>query len=190
MDTPTQTSVRTRRPSYRSRLVRPGRVGRGAATAVPESRLLARALPVVDHVDAYAVTFPYRPPGDPQEWAEAIFRKAPLWVKALFGVREVLVRLVGIEHGDRHVFDTLAWQPDEVLLGVDQSHLGFRASVLFEGRQVVLTTVVQVRNRRGRAYWALVRWIHPVVVRTMLARATRAVRLSHPFDEVTEGRAA
>lgn len=188
MDTQTHTFVSARPPLYRSRLVRPVRFGRVTATAVPESRLLARALPVFDHADAYAVTFPCQPPGDPQEWADAIFRKAPLWVKALFGVRQVFVRLVGIEPGDRHVFDTVAWQPDEVLLGVDQSHLGFRASVLFAGRQVVLTTVVQVHNLRGRAYWALVRWIHPVVIRAMLARATRAARLSHPLDEVTEDR--
>jgi Protein of unknown function (DUF2867) len=175
MDTQAHTFVRARRPLYQSRLVRPVRFGRVAATAVPESRLLTHALPAVDHTDAYAVTFPYAPPGDPQEWADAIFRNGPPWVKALFGVRKLLVRLVGIEPGDRHVFDTVAWQPDEVLVGVDQSHLGFRASVLFEGRQVVLTTIVQVHNRRGRAYWALVRWIHPVVVRTMLARATRAM---------------
>jgi hypothetical protein len=178
MDTQTQTLVRARRPLYQSRLVRPVRFGRVAATAVPESRLLAHALPVVDHADAYAVTFPYRPPGDPQEWADAIFGKAPVWVRALFGVRKLLVRIVGIEAADHHVFDTVAWQPDEVLVGVDQSHLGFRASVLFEGRQVVLTTVVQLHNRRGLAYWALVKWIHPVVVRTMLARATRAMRVA------------
>jgi hypothetical protein len=178
MDTQTHTLVRAGRPLYQSRLVRPVRFGRVAATAVPQSRLLAHALPVVDHADAYAVTFPYQPPGDPQEWADAIFGKVPLWVKALFRVREFLVRLVGIEPGDRHVFDTVAWQPDEVLVGVDQSHLGFRASVLFEGRQVVLTTIVQLHTRRGSAYWALVRWIHPAVVRTLLARATRTMRVA------------
>jgi hypothetical protein len=62
-----------------------------------------------------------------------------------------------------------------VLLGIDQSHLGFRASVLLESRRVVLSTVVRVHNRRGRAYSAVVRRLHPLVVRTMLARAARTV---------------
>jgi hypothetical protein len=178
MDVQTQTPAGGVRPLYRSRLVRPVRFGRVAATAVPESRLLARALPVVDGADAFAVTFPGPPPGDPQEWADAIFGAPPLWVRALFGVREALVRVIGIEPGDRHVFDTVAWQSDEVLLGTDQQHLGFRASVLLERRRVVLTTVVQLHNRRGRAYWALVRRIHPAVVRTMLARAARSMGAS------------
>ena len=175
MDVQTQTSAGSLRPLYRSRLVRPVRFGRVAATAVPESRLLARALPIVDSADAFAVTFPGPPPGDPQQWADAIFRAPPLWVRALFGIRQGLVRVVGIESGDRHVFETVAWQPDEVLVGTDQQHLGFRASVLLERRRVVLTTVVQLHNRRGRAYWGLVRRIHPAVVRTMLARATRTM---------------
>jgi hypothetical protein len=37
----------------------------------------------------------------------------------------------------------------------------------------VLTTVVQLHNRRGRAYSSLVRPVHPIVVRAMLNRAAR-----------------
>jgi len=173
MDTQTQTLVRARRPLYQSRLVRPVRFGRVVATAVPESRLLARALPVVDHADAYAVTFPYRPPGDPQEWADAIFSAPPLAVRALFGVRELLVRAVGIEPGGSKVFTTVARTDNEVLLGADQSHLGFRASVLVEHNRVVVSTVVELHNRRGSAYFAFVSRLHPFVVRRMLARAAR-----------------
>jgi hypothetical protein len=35
-----------------------------------------------------------------------------------------------------------------------------------------------VHNRRGRLYSALVRRVHPVVVRTMLARAARTMTAS------------
>jgi hypothetical protein len=175
MESHAQPDGRRLRPLYRSRLVRPERFGRVAATDVPSSRLLARALPTVEWSDAYAVSLPGRPPGDPQEWADAIFRAPPAWVAVLLGVREALVRLVGIERGGHHAFDTVAWNADEVLLGVDQGHLSFRASVLLESRRVVLSTVVKVHNRRGRAYWGVVRWFHPVVVRSMLARAHRAM---------------
>jgi len=154
---------------------RPGRV---STVAVPRSALLAVALPGIDWSDAYAVSFPDRPPGDPQEWADAIFHSPPAWVAALFGVREVLVRVVGIERGGPHAFDTVSWNADEVLLGIDQRHLSFRASVLLEPTRVVLSTVVQVHNKRGRAYSAVVRRVHPVVVRTMLRRAARTMSVT------------
>jgi hypothetical protein len=178
MNTKSETFTAGIRPLYRTRLVRPEKPGLAYAVAVPETPLLADALPRVDWTDAYAVSFPGRPPGDPQQWADAVFHGPPAWVATLFGVREALVRVVGIEPGGDHAFDTLARHPDEVLLGTDQGHLSFRASVLFERRRVVLSTVVQVHNGRGRAYSALVRRVHPLVVRSMLARAARRMRAS------------
>ncbi len=163
----------------RSRPSGAGHPGRAYPTPVPATALLDGALPRVDWSDAYAVPVPIDGPRhDPQEWADAIFSAPPPWVRALFGVRQVLVRLVGIEPGGRDVFATVDWRPDEVLVGVDQQHLGFRASVLVEPGRVVLSTVVQLRNRRGRAYSSLVRRIHPWVVRGMVTRAAR--RLAVP----------
>ena len=159
-------------------LVGPAKPGRVYAIPLPTTPLLTGALPHVDWSDAYAVLTPSGAPRrDPQEWADAIFHGPPLWIRALFGVREVVVRLVGIERGGGHVFATVYWRPDEVLVGTDQGHLGFRASVLVEPGRVVLSTVVQLRNRRGRVYSALVRRIHPWVVRGMLARAARKMAL-------------
>ena len=156
------------------RTARPARMGRAYVVPVPRTPLLAQALPSVDWADAFAVAVPIGAHGrHPQEWADAIFRSPPLWIRILFGLRELLVRVVGIERGGRHVFDTVSWTPHEVLLGTDQGHLAFRASVLVEGGRVVLTTVVDVRSRRGLAYSALVRRVHPLVVRTLLARAAR-----------------
>lgn len=138
---------------------------------VPATPLLADALPRVDWSDAYAV--PCRPgsPSDPQQWASAVFRSPPFWIRTLLGARELLVGAVGIDRAGRSAFDTVRRSNDEVLLGIDQSHLDFRASVLREPSRVVLSTVVQVHNRRGRAYWAVVRRVHPWVVQAMLRRA-------------------
>ena len=153
------------------------RVGRATVYAVrpPTTPLLAHALGRVDWSDAYAVEIPTDERSrDPQEWADAVFRAPPsLVVRILFGARELMVRAVGIERGGPHVFDTVSRCEDEVLLGTDQKHLAFRASVLVEQDRVVVTTVVELRNRRGRAYFGLVRWLHPVVVRAALARAAR-----------------
>ena len=142
----------------------------------PPSPLLADALPNYDWSDAYAVQIPASASRrDPQEWADAVFHAPPFWIRVLFVVREPLVRAVGIERADEHVFDTVAGAADEVLLGTDQGHLGFRVSVLVELDRVVVTTLVKFHNRRGAAYFALVRRVHPLVVRSMLARAARAL---------------
>lgn len=170
------TSVRPGVGPHHLHLLIPARPGRVHAISLPSTPLLTGALPDVDWSDAYAV---HTPAGalrrDPQEWADAIFHGPPLWIRLLFGVRELVVRMVGIERGGSHVFATVNWRPDEVLIGTDQGHLAFRASVLVEPGRVVLSTVVQLRNRRGRAYSALIRRIHPWVVRGMLARASRTM---------------
>lgn len=105
---------------------------------------------------------------DPQRWADVIFRSPSRWVGLLLGIREALVRLVGIDRGGTSAFGTLASTNDEVLVGINQNHLNFRASVKCETYRVVLTTIVQIHNRRGRVYSAVVRRIHPVIVRSML----------------------
>ncbi len=155
------------------------RAGTVIAVDVPDTPLLAIALTNATWSDAYAAFVPIGAEGrDPQEWADKIFR-APSWpVRALIGVRQLAVRAVGIEPGSSHAFDTLARTPNEVLLGTDQKHLSFRASVLVEVDRVVVSTVVQVHNHRGRAYFAIVCRIHPWVVRRMLARATKRMEVA------------
>lgn len=145
---------------------------------VTASPLLAAALPRVDWSDAHAVDRWAGMPEDPQVWADATFRTPPPWVAALMGVRQALVGLVGIDRGDPSSFDTVATSPGEVLLGTDERHLDFRAAVRVEERQVVLTTVVQLHNARGRAYFALVKLLHPAIVRAMLGRAARLLSRS------------
>jgi hypothetical protein len=145
---------------------------------VPRTALLAGALPRVDWSDAHAVECGPDAPIDPQVWADALFRDPPAWVTDALGLRDALVGIVGIDRSGPSAFATLAREPDEVLLGTDERHLDFRASVLREPRRVVVSTVVQLHNARGRAYFALVRRVHPVIVRAMLNRA--ASRLSNP----------
>lgn len=148
---------------------------RAHPTAVPTTALLATALPRVDWSDAYAVDRRPGMPGDPQVWVDAIFHDPPRLVGALLALRDALVGLVGIARSDGSTFDPVARTADEVLLGVDERHLDFRASVLVEPGRVVLSTVVRIHNARGRAYSALVRRVHPAIVRAMLTRAARQV---------------
>ncbi|GIE28276.1 hypothetical protein Ait01nite_013210 [Actinoplanes italicus] len=145
---------------------------------VPENALaLHAALPHPDLADAYAARVPPGTTPDPQAWADAIFRDPPAAVTALLRLRNAVVAPFGIERGDRSAFDTLTRTDREVLLGTDAGHLDFRASVLVEpdddGTTITLSTHATARSASGRAYLALVRLLHPVVVRAMLRRAAR-----------------
>lgn len=152
------------------------------ASPVPDTARLAHtAFDDPGHTDAFSVEHRPGMSTDPRAWADAIFRDPPRWVLGLLLLRETLVGLVGIERGGRGAFDTVRSCPGEVLLGTDSGHLDFRASVLVdttggggEGDHrdtVTLTTVVRLHNRRGQLYWAVVRPLHPFVVRAMLRRA-------------------
>ncbi len=148
------------------------------SSPVPEAARLARtafADTDTDHADAFSVVLRPGNSTDPREWANALFRDPPRWIVSLLLLRQALVGLVGIERAGRSAFDTVGSHPGEVLLGTDSGHLDFRASVLVEDAPaaVTLTTVVRLHNRRGRLYWAVVRPLHPFVVRAMLRRAAR-----------------
>lgn len=158
------------------RVIQRFEIPRARATAVPNSRLLAEALDRVDWSDAHEVRTTPGMPTDPQVWVEATFggaRKA--WPMAL---RDRLVRLVGIEPSTASTFAVIARDENEILLGSDDGHLDFRASMLCEPGRVVVSTVVQIHNRRGRFYFAIVRRIHPILVGRILTRAARRLSRS------------
>jgi hypothetical protein len=180
--------ARPARRSPRVRLVRALGAPRARPVAPPHTALLERtllertllegALPRVDRSDAHSVETLRGMPHDPQVWADAVFRDPPSWVVSALGLRKRLLGLVGIERSEPGAFETLARTDDEVLLGADANHRNFRASVRREQDRVVLTTVVQVHNGRGRAYFAPVRMVHPTIVRAMLNRASRRLSSS------------
>ncbi|CAN5218711.1 DUF2867 domain-containing protein [soil metagenome] len=154
-----------------------------SAVPIPRGALLARDVLLpggrtvadTDFADAFRVPLSDGMPRDPQAWVQAAFRSPPPWIAALFVLRNLLVRPLGIEQGDDSAFDTLAATEEEVLLGTDASHLSFRASVLVEAQAVTLSTLVWTHNRRGRLYMGVVRHVHPLVVRSMLRRAARTL---------------
>jgi hypothetical protein len=177
--------VEPARPARRSpwvRLLRLLEVPRACEAEPVRTGLIVGALPRVDWSDAHAVAAPPGTPLDPQAWVDAVFRNPPRWVLAALGLRELLVGLVGIDRAGRGAFDTLAFTDDEVLLGSDANHLDFRVSVRREPDRVLLTTAVLLHNRRGRAYSALVRPVHPIVVRAMLNRAVRKLSGGNRLD--------
>ena len=143
----------------------------------PSATLLHGSVDRPDLADAFALRVPPGTTTDPQDWADAVFRNPPRIVVALLHLRNRLVTPLGIEQGDASAFDTIARNEREVLLGTDAGHLNFRAGVLVEpdtdGTTITVATLAATRSRAGRAYLAVVRLVHPLVVRAMLRHAGR-----------------
>jgi hypothetical protein len=119
-------------------------------------------------------------------------KATPAWVERALALRNAIVRQIGLKDvgpmtpltekpaadyrvGDRlGIFTIFGSTPDELLLGIDDSHLDLRVSVLKQGGarpSYIISTVVKVHNWLGRAYMLPVGPIHPLIVKTMMRRA-------------------
>jgi hypothetical protein len=139
--------------------------------------------------DSHSIRRPSGTPADPSVWAEAIFRDPPPLVAALLGLRNVAVQAVGIPPATRHAFDTISVEGNTVVLGQDDRHLDFRASIVVDSDRVTVLTTATTKNRRGRLYLSLVRLVHPFIVRSMLAHAQRSVIGANASRNADFGRA-
>ncbi|WP_203338066.1 DUF2867 domain-containing protein [Nocardioides limicola] len=132
-----------------------------------------------DFVDLVAIPLPPGADLDPARWAETVFAvgSAPGWVRLLFGIRQALVRLIGVDRGEASVFAVDTVVGEEALIRADDRHLDFRCGVGVDPTAglVRVTTVVRLHGWRGRLYFAPVKVVHPLVVAAMLKRAARVM---------------
>jgi len=159
------------------------------SVSVPANSALFESVAKASFHDAYSA--PLSDGGlTPTDIALRALGATPAWVAGLMTLRNAIVRQLGLKDvgamrarpskpagayqpGDRiGIFTILANSDDELVLGIDDSHLDVRVAVTKpEGkasRRYVLSTVVDVHNLLGRAYMVPVGRIHPFVVRAML----------------------
>ena len=140
--------------------------------------------------DAYAVRLPDAATHDPERLARFMFATQAPWVERLMWLRDRIVGVFGIKTSTQlqtaraagavpHLLFFRIYEQDaqEILLGEDDRHLDFRASVRVEpagdATQVIFTTVVQCHNLLGRVYLLAIAPFHRMVVRSALQRAAR-----------------
>ena len=128
-----------------------------------------------DFADVAVRPFPSGLPVDPETWARAIFAvsSAPMWVRWLLGLRQLLVPLIGVRRAGSGVFDVDRVSGEEALISEDDRHLDFRVAVGIDvtARLVRVTTAIRLHGWRGRLYFAPVRVIHGPIVQAMVSRA-------------------
>jgi hypothetical protein len=160
-------------------------------TNVPGDSLLYATLASADFYDAYEA-----PLSDQVMTPTEIFLRAvhgtPRWVARLMSIRNLIVRQLGLKDvgamddvadrvpgeyqiGDRlGIFTIFGKTDNELVLGIDDSHLDVRVSV-FRSRndrpmRYVVSTVVKVHNWFGRLYMVPVSRVHPVVAKALMGR--------------------
>ncbi len=137
-------------------------------------------IPQPDFADVVVVAIPdtaYPIIDDPEWWAEQVFslRSMPRWIVMLLGLRQLLVRLIGVKRAPSSVFDVRSVVGEEALIAADDIHLDFRAGVAVDVGQRLLrvTTVVRFYGWRGRVYFIPVGLLHDPITRAMAKRAVR-----------------
>lgn len=145
-----------------------------------------------DLLDSYAVTLPAGASDDVGVLATALFSALPLWTRGLLRLRDEIMRPLGVkttaeiakagavDGRDRIAFfPVIARSPSEIILGEDDRHLDFRASVLLQAdagagsRTLVVTTAVRCHNRLGRTYLSVIQPFHVLIIRSNLGQLAR-----------------
>ncbi|HQT62403.1 MULTISPECIES: DUF2867 domain-containing protein [unclassified Acidiphilium] len=157
----------------------------------PRESAIADWLPDADLADAFAINLTKEDAalGIEPLARSALGHPAP-WFRALLSVRDLLVRPFGVKSsrqlrelaasdGATHIdfFKVISVSRDEVILGEDDRHLDFRASLLLrpsrdtDGAELIATTVVHCHNLAGKAYLIAIAPFHRQVIRSNLAAA-------------------
>ncbi|MER5541071.1 DUF2867 domain-containing protein [Streptomyces sp. NPDC002586] len=144
---------------------------------IPDDSSLQSLVPRVDYSDAFAVRLPPDAGTDAGEWADRFFADPPSWIRRMLALRDALVGMFGLKTNDLEAavpFPELTRTEREVVYGVDDRHLDFRASVHVarsgEDVRLSVATVVHQHSLFGRLYFLPVRVVHPLIIRSMLRR--------------------
>ena len=113
----------------------------------------------------------------PAQWVHAVFdvRRAPIVVRALMGLRQLVVPLIGVPRTVYNPFRIREIREDEALLLTRERHLTFWCSVGEKDSILAVATAVRLHGWRGRVYWLPVSLLHRPVTRAMMRRAVRTL---------------
>lgn len=127
---------------------------RPETVSTPEAaRLIRTAVDRPGYEDAYRMELLPGQPRDPEAWTGIL----------------------------RDAFPVIAREDGELLLEVEAAGLTARASILVDGHHVTLSTAVRADALRSRAYWSVVKHVHPFMARMMMRRTHRELALATPY---------
>jgi hypothetical protein len=159
---------------------------------LPSESVLAHLYEGADFADAFAIVLPKDATQDIAALAHAVLGHPAPWTRALLRMRDIAVAGFGVKtsthmrdevrtssKGHISFFRILQRSEHELILGEDDKHLDFKASLLLravnngQDKELVATTVVMCHNRFGRVYIALIAPFHRLIARSNLRQAIR-----------------
>jgi len=142
-----------------------------------------KSLTRIDFADTFSTT---NHSNTLQEVTLLIFDQLPTFIKFLFKLRNFLVKFIGLKSSpipdstpfavgnNLGIFKIYGIYENEVLLGANDSHLNFRATVFNSQEKeynIKVTTLVEFNSRKGRFYMFLIGPFHKLVVRVLINQA-------------------
>lgn len=91
-----------------------------------------------------------------------------------FGLKTAEKKAQSGKTPSKNIFPVLFRNENEIVMGANDKHLSFRASVLLakagDETDIFLTTVVRFNNFGGRLYFALIKPFHRLIVKSALRK--------------------
>ena len=146
-------------------------MGKVASARLPQTSALHALQQPGDFMDCYSA-----PGTGPLAQMATRMMTFPAWVRALMQARNLMVAPFGLQTEPQAVdrigiFPVLSRSPEEIILGLDDSHLDFRVSLMLTDGQAYCATWVRTKNRFGRLYLSCILPFHIAIVRNAVARA-------------------
>lgn len=141
---------------------------------IPEKSTITNGFGSIDYYDSYQIQKPS--PKSAEEIARELM-KGPEWANVLFYIRNRVMGIFGLKTERNNTetntfFTTIENKEDEIVMGEDDKHLNFRASIIKDESEgtIILTTVVHFNNVWGRVYFLPVKPFHKIIMKSLLKR--------------------
>ena len=142
--------------------------------AIPKESGILNGFSHVDYFDAYEIE--KKTDKSAKEISKEIMR-LPNWADFLFKLRNALVSVFGLKvdkqnEGEETFFTLIRENDNEIIMGEDDKHLNFRASIIIDKSKntISVITLVHFNNLLGKAYFLPVKPFHKILIKTILKR--------------------
>jgi hypothetical protein len=144
-------------------------------TTIPKNSVIASGFDKIDYCDTYRIV---KTTNETAEEIAAKMVKMPKWVNWLMSIRDSVVGIFGLKtskeilEGQTTNFPVIEQHENEIVMGENDRHLDFRASVLVdrENSFIYLTTIVHFNNFFGWLYFLPVKPFHKIIVKSSLKK--------------------
>ncbi|WP_298486742.1 DUF2867 domain-containing protein [uncultured Maribacter sp.] len=143
-------------------------------------------LPKIDFSDTFSTTNHIN---NIEEITKLVFNITPKWINSLFALRNKIVGLFGLkmeipnDYNEQYkvggyikFFKIFSISDSEVILGIDDSHLNFRAVINNDksnSNNIKVITLVEYNNLKGKIYMKIIKPFHKQVLKRMVKNAFR-----------------